>query len=99
MEADNIGWDLNAVQTSRQLALKLEVKGLSGSECRVDLTPNEYAKLQQHRESYRICVVTLALSIPELAIFAYSQESQRWEDQHGRILQFEEVVAARCWAE
>jgi len=99
VEADNIGWDLNAVHASRQLTLKLEVKGLCGSECRVDLTPNEYAKLKQHHESYRVCVVTLALTTPELAIFAYSQESQRWEDQHGRVLQFKDIVAARCLAE
>jgi hypothetical protein len=99
VEADNMGWDLNAVHASRQLELKLEVKGLSGSECRIELTPNEYAMLKQHQESYRVCVVTQALTKPELAIFAYSQDSQRWEDQHGRLLQFEDLVAARCRAE
>jgi hypothetical protein len=99
VEADNIGWDLNAVHQPRQLALKLEVKGLSGPACTADLTPNEYAKLQEHRDSYRVCIVTRALTTPELAIFAYSEESRRWEDQHGRVLQFEDVVAARCWAE
>jgi hypothetical protein len=98
VEADNSGWDLNAVHASRQLALKLEVKGLSGSQCRVELTPNEYAKLKQHRDSYRVCVVTKALTTPELAIFAFCAESQQWEDQHGHLLQFEDIVAARCWA-
>lgn len=96
VEADNMGWDLNAIHASRQLTLKLEVKGLSGSECRIELTPNEYAKLKQLQESYHVCVVTQALTKPELAIFAYSQDSQRWEDQHGRRLEFEDIVAARC---
>jgi hypothetical protein len=98
VEDDNIGWDLNAVHASRHLGLKLEVKGLSGFECRIDLTPNEYAKLKQHRESYRLCVVTQALTTPTLTIFAYSKDSERWEDQQGRVLQFQDVVAARCQA-
>ncbi len=98
-EDDNLGWDLDAVHASRQLVLKLEVKGLSGSDCRVELTPNEYDKLKLHRDSYRVCVVTQALTAPTLAIFAYSQDSERWEDQHGRVLHFEDVVAAKCRAE
>ncbi len=99
VEHDNVGWDLNAVHASRTLALKLEVKGLSGSECVIDLTPNEYAKLSQHRESYRLCVVTEAITEPRLAVFAYSEDSRRWEERDGRVLQFEDIVAARCRAE
>ena len=99
VEADNIGWDLNAVHAARQLSLKLEVKGLSASDCKIELTPNEYSKLKQHNDSYRICVVTQALSKPDLAIFAYSQESHRWEDQQGRVLHFEDIIAARCRAD
>lgn len=98
VEADNFGWDLNAVHAARRLSLKLEVKGLSGTECCVELTPNEYDKLKKHRESYRVCVVTQALSTPGLAIFSFSEESQRWEDQHGRLLQFEDIIAAKCRA-
>jgi hypothetical protein len=81
VEADNIGWDLEAVHATRHLSLKLEVKGRSAFDCKIELTPNEYSKLKQHSESYRICVVTQALSKRDLAILAYSQESQRWEDQ------------------
>jgi hypothetical protein len=94
VESDNVGWDLNAVHGQRQL--KLEVKGLSSSQLRVELTPNKYDKMKAPRESYRVCVVTDALSSPELAVFAFSQETQRWEDQDGRILQIDEIVAARC---
>jgi hypothetical protein len=99
VESDNVGWDLNAVHASLHVALKLEVKGLSGDESRIDLTPNEFAKLRQHRQAYRLCIVTEALTKAALAIFAYSQDSQRWEDQHGRVLEFEEIVAARCRTE
>ena len=94
VEEDNVGWDLVAKFEKREL--KIEVKGLSGAETRVNLTPNEYAKLKQYRESYRICVVTQALTAPQLATFAYSPDSERWEDQHGRVLDFDEIVAARC---
>jgi hypothetical protein len=97
VEGDNVGWDLNAAQSTRQL--KLEVKGLSGCECRIELTPNEYAKMKQHRDLYRVCVVTNALTSPVLSIFAYSQVSKRWQDEAGRVLQTKDVVAARCWAE
>jgi hypothetical protein len=99
VEGDNIGWDLNAVHVSRRLSLKLEVKGLSGAENRIELTPNEYTKMKQHRDSYRVCVVTNSLTTPALAIFAYSQDSHRWEDPRGRVLQIEDILAARCWAE
>jgi hypothetical protein len=94
VESDNVGWDLNAVHGQRQL--KLEVKGLSGSQLRIELTSNEYDKMKAHRESYRVCVVTDALSSPKLSVFAFSQEMQQWEDQRGRILQIDEIMAARC---
>jgi len=94
VEEDNVGWDLIAAFEKREL--KIEVKGLSGAETRVELTPNEYAKLNLHQESYRICVVTQALTAPQLATFAYSCDSGQWEDQRGRVLDFEEIVAARC---
>ena len=94
VEKDNVGWDLNAVHGQRHL--RIEVKGLSGPEVRVELTPNEYDKMQAHRDSYRVCVVTNALLAPALAVFAYSQDTQQWEDHDGRVLEIVEVVAARC---
>jgi hypothetical protein len=98
VEKDNLGWDLNAVHPIRNADLKLEVKGLSGWETCVEVTPNEYARMREHRGVYRLCVVTNSLSTPRLAIFSYSAESQRWEDQDGRVLVIEEIVAARCRA-
>jgi len=95
-EKDNVGWDLEAVRG--QIKLRREVKGLSGPEHCVELTPNEYAKMQEYRQSYRICVVTNALSNPRLDVFAFSPDSQRWEDDDGRPLAIEKIIAARCRA-
>ena len=40
VEADNVGWDLNA--TDEEGILKLDVNGPSGSAIATELTPNEY---------------------------------------------------------
>jgi hypothetical protein len=96
VEQDNVGWDLNAVRGKRDL--KLEVKGLSGSQIVVPLTPNEYAAMGEYRESYRVCVVTNALTEPCLEVFAYSPDSRQWESPKRRILNIQEIIAARCSA-
>ena len=94
VENDNLGWDLCAVFGQNQL--KLEVKGLSGPDIRVELTPNEFDKMRKHLDSYRLCVVTNALTSPTLTVFSYSQDTQRWEDSDGQVLAIDEIVAARC---
>jgi hypothetical protein len=96
VEQDNVGWDLNAVLGKRDL--KLEVKGLSGSQSAVDLTPNEYAAMREYRESYRVCVVTHARTQPCLEVFAHSPDSRQWESPERRILNIQEIIAARCSA-
>lgn len=94
VERDNLGWDLNATTGRREL--RLEVKGLSGSRVAVELTPNEYAAMRAHRDSYRLCIVSEALAEPRLSIFAYSLEARRWQDASERVLDVSESVAARC---
>lgn len=96
VEKDNLGWDLEAVLGKRDL--KLEVKGLSGSQIEVELTPNEYAMMREHRDTYRVCVVRTALTEPKLEIFYYSKESGQWESADRRVLRVQEIVAARCHA-
>lgn len=93
-EKDNVGWDLNAVLGKRDL--KLEVKGLSGSQIVVELTPNEYAAMGKYRDSYRVCVVTNTLSKPCLEIFAYSPDSRQWESPERLVLNIKEIIAAKC---
>lgn len=94
VEKDNVGWDLVAVRG--QETLRLEVKGVSGADICVELTPNEYAKMQEYCDSYRLCVVTSALTNPQLTVFVYDNDTQCWADEDGRPLEIEKRVAARC---
>jgi hypothetical protein len=96
VERDNLGWDLEASQASR--LLRLEVKGLSGNQLTIELTPNEYTAMQSYRESYRLCVVTNALTTPSLEVFAYSPDSGQWENDGRTVLRVAERVGARCSA-
>lgn len=97
VEKENLGWDLNA--TYNDLNLKLEVKGLSGEEIAAELTSNEYqalkADVNNGNDSYRICIVTNALSKPVLSIFECSNEKKIWLSEEGNILDFEEKTAAK----
>lgn len=98
VERDNCGWDLEAAFGSR--GYKLEVKGLSGAQTVVELTPNEYAAMKAHRDTYRVCVVTDALTKPGLEVYAYNLDAGRWESTIApdRVLDLTEIVAARCAA-
>jgi len=62
-EADNVGWDLQAISEDCEEELQLEVKGLSGRKAVVELTPNEYRAMTspEFAKSYRLCIVTSAL--------------------------------------
>jgi hypothetical protein len=44
----NKGWDLEA--TKGGATLYLEVKGLSGSQILVELTPNEFGRMQEYAD-------------------------------------------------
>lgn len=94
-EKDNLGWDLEA--TLGNETLKIEVKGLSGSEVIFELTPNEYQKMGEFKEEYIVCVVTDALnSSHKLHRFLFSKENNEWEDRDGNHLNFQEITSARC---
>ena len=62
VEKDSLGWDLSAKHRVAGELVQVEVKGLSGNQIAVELTPNEYKKMKKHKKTYRICVVTNALS-------------------------------------
>lgn len=94
-EKDNVGWDLTA--TNNKTQLKLEVKGLSGTNIATELTPNEFKKLNEDKLFYRICIVTNALNKPVLKIFAHSKDNNEWTCEDGTIIRFEEVVSARVY--
>ena len=80
--------------------LRIEVKGLSGSVFSIELTPNEYLAFSENSESYRLAVVTSALSDPKLSICRYSTEQKSWivEDDVTRTLeiQMKKSASVRC---
>lgn len=82
-ESDNLGWDLSAVILEMGVQLKLEIKGLSGPDIAVELTPNEYTMMRKHKPDYRMCVVTSCLEKNQLklTIFQYNKTSRLWVDE------------------
>lgn len=76
VEKDNVGWDLEATKGKRTLLI--EVKGLSGEALSVELTPNEYQCLDKQEDNYRLCVVSTALTNPDLYICRYSKKKRKW---------------------
>lgn len=95
VETDNLGWDLEAGKND--ITLHLEVKGLSGSEVSIELTPNEYKYVRAKPANYRICIVTEALRNPSLRVFSYSDRSGNWEDEGGDTLSVREITGARMF--
>lgn len=74
VESENVGWDYNFYQKEEHL--KVEIKGNSGKKINVELSPNEYSKMQmpEHINDYRVAIVTDALSDnPDLSIFKFKQ--------------------------
>ncbi|SJZ90277.1 DUF3883 domain-containing protein [Garciella nitratireducens] len=95
VESENLGWDLEAVY--KKIKLKIEVKGLAGQEVSVELTPNEFLKMNNNKDSYRLCVVTKCLENPELYVFSYSSERNEWISEDGHILSIDQIISARCY--
>ncbi|ENW05467.1 DUF3883 domain-containing protein [Acinetobacter beijerinckii] len=76
VEKDNLGWDIEAI--AGKLKLRIEVKGLSGTNFTIGLTPNEYSAFLQEDLDYRLAVVTNALVEPKLWICRFSIEQNDW---------------------
>ena len=94
VEKDNVGWDLEALKDVERL--RLEVKGLSGRELVIELTPNEFQKLSEHKSTYKICVLTNALSDnPTYRVFSHHVEQDAWEDEERKRLIVKEIMSAR----
>lgn len=96
----NRGWDLEArLRLKKHSALLLlEVKGLSGNEITVELTPNEYTQMQNHKDNYRICIVSKADNRRTRALhrFDYSRERDGWSNQFGQHLKITPLTGARA---
>lgn len=90
VEKDNVGWDLEIYQKGLLASgadpfYRIEVKGLSGPRAVVGVTPNEYRCIKKHMAgnlpTYRVAIVTLALSTPKLLIILYDQARKAWIDE------------------
>ena len=91
-EDENCGWDLDAIKG--KVLLKLEVKGLGG-EGMVHITRNEYDKMNQYKDDYRLCIVFNALKSPTLVIFIWNSALNNWvtETNSSIILDIETKVS------
>ncbi|TXT26859.1 MAG: hypothetical protein FD134_386 [Gallionellaceae bacterium] len=76
VESENAGWDLEARKGFQ--TLRIEVKGTSGLSIYFELTPNEYSKLKQHADQYRVCVVCEALLTPRVHELLPEQIDKGW---------------------
>lgn len=74
-ESENCGWDLDA--NLDKVILKLEVKGLGG-EGTIHITRNEYDKMNQYKDDYRLCIVFNAIKLPQLVIFIWDSALRKW---------------------
>ena len=78
VEKENKGWDLE-VLVNGDVMLRVEVKGLSGSDPNVLLTPNEYTAFKKKLNDYRLVIVTNALATPKLLECYFCNESKSWK--------------------
>jgi hypothetical protein len=94
VESDNLGWDLEARRNGK--VLLVEVKGLSGNAAVVEVTPNEYECMNKHKNTYRLCIVTNALSDSRAKLREFaSDNNRRWWCADNKTLDIDERVAAR----
>lgn len=99
VEGDNVGWDLEAKKNG-ELVFRIEVKGLSGEDVKVELTPNEYSNMKKFVSNYKLCVVSRALSnMPVLRVFSFDKHRNEWNDNTGKKLRFEPIESARIFIE
>jgi hypothetical protein len=105
VEKDNAGWDLTV--TGGDVTLKVEVKGLSGAEVCVELTPNEYEQMlsPEHRTMYVIYAVTAATTPAATShVFYYNADVSKgrrhvWMTEDGRALKIKPLTGARLSVE
>jgi len=89
------GWDIEARDSRGPIFV--EVKGLSGQEVAVELTPNEFAKLDEHKERYVLFIVTGALTQARQGrVFRFDAKQDAWISGQGERLAIAPIVGARC---
>jgi dolichyl-phosphate-mannose--protein O-mannosyl transferase len=77
--------------------LYVEVKGLSGESVNIELTPNEYEKMKDNKDKYRIFVLTNAdKKKGDYYIFSYEINGKLIDEKKKVELTIEERTGARC---
>lgn len=97
VEKDCVGWDLVCTAPLGE-ELKVEVKGLTGAQLVVELTPNEYTAMKsaKYRDHYVVYVVTEAGTKNARAYrFRYLKVEGHWLSEEGKRLLIYDLVAAR----
>jgi hypothetical protein len=95
VEKENLGWDLYARRGGQ--VLHVEVKGVSNSGIYFELTPNEYKKLQEHHDRFRVCVVCDALTAPNVYELQATKNGRNWQLKSGNgkvVVALDERIAA-----
>jgi len=98
VSAKDKGWDIEATIPGTRDTLHVEVKGLSGNQLSVELTPNEFDKMTRHFRTFVIYVVTDALGKqPHARRFrCYRSRTKRaWRDESGQALKITKRIGAR----
>ena len=97
VQNDSVGWDLTIRNENTEIFV--EVKGLSGSELKIELTPNEYQQMKKNKLKYRVAIVSKCLSKePKLTIFQHFTDCKEWLNDKNIKLKIKEKIAARCFA-
>ena len=78
VEAEKIGWDLEAVKGGEKL--RVEVKGISKDRAfSVSLTHNEFKAAKQHRPDYRLAVFRNIPNNHRCAIYKQRDDGDQWQ--------------------
>ena len=89
------GWDFEVSKDGEELYV--EVKGLSGENVNIELTPNEYEKMQNNKDKYRIFVLTNAdKKKGDYYIFSFEGDKILKDENKNKELTIEERTGARC---
>ncbi len=77
VESEKKGWDLEV--KSNNIKIEIEVKGLSGIELNVELTPNEFKAFSRCSPNYHLFIANEVLtSNPTIRIFKYQKRGKLW---------------------
>lgn len=94
VESENKGWDLEVRRKS--VKINVEVKGLSGEDLMIELTPNEYLNFSKCSNNYHLFVANKVLTKkPVIRVFKYQEKGKQWVANDKSTLDIRVVKSAR----